>query len=127
MKRSSLSAVIFMRRNSGKLKGSGKEGVTRVTSPADRQLSGSDRHMSVQSVCRTYGPYNTCDRMSAVALKEELPKGTFYSSPCFSPDAVRFTSSSAEFLQHLYSPTAPAAPFLLFIPPTPLYLPTRPA
>lgn len=53
MNRSSLSTVISVWCNSGKLKDSGKEAVTGVTSPADSQLSGSDgliRHMSEQSV-----------------------------------------------------------------------------
>lgn len=78
MKRSSLSTVIFVWRDSGKLKDSGKEAATGVMSPADSQLSGSDRlirHMSEQSVCQTcgtYGPYNNCDKMKAVPLNDFL-------------------------------------------------------
>lgn len=70
MRRSSLSTVIFERRDCGKARDSGKEAVTGVTPPVDSQLSGSDRHMSAQSVCQTYGTYGThskCDKMNAAA------------------------------------------------------------
>lgn len=70
MKRSSLSTVIFERRDCGKPRDSRKEAVTGATPPAGSQLSGSDRHMSAQSECQTYGTYGTyskCDEINAAA------------------------------------------------------------